>query len=209
MGVWNGWGYGIAFFRALNFQISEPEIWRKSLFLRNFRGFSRKIRPLKNIFGLWKMAIPYATNHTPTKCRPIKRKYKFWVFSGVFRCFQVSQSIFHGVFRCFFPIPFARIPFAPFQLSFLSLKFLNFAKDTPPSKLPRLFCLCRTHKIPGKDRENFKITKEIPCLDFYSPKDPPPPQKKKHKKKKRNKGKKGRSQGPSFSTTVHGRSLIR
>ena len=27
VGVWNGWGYGIAFFRALNFQISEPEIW--------------------------------------------------------------------------------------------------------------------------------------------------------------------------------------
>ena len=26
VGVWNGWGYGIAFFRALNFQISEPEI---------------------------------------------------------------------------------------------------------------------------------------------------------------------------------------
>ena len=24
MGVWNGWGYGIACFRALNFQISEP-----------------------------------------------------------------------------------------------------------------------------------------------------------------------------------------
>ena len=39
VGVWNGWGYGIAFFRALNFQISEPEIWRKSLFLRNFRHF--------------------------------------------------------------------------------------------------------------------------------------------------------------------------
>ena len=29
MGVWNGWGYGIAIFRALNFQISEPEVWRK------------------------------------------------------------------------------------------------------------------------------------------------------------------------------------
>ena len=36
MGVWTGWGYGIAIFRALNFQISEPEIWQKSLFLRNF-----------------------------------------------------------------------------------------------------------------------------------------------------------------------------
>ena len=39
MGVWNGWGYGIAFFRALNFPISEPEICRKSLYLRNFRDF--------------------------------------------------------------------------------------------------------------------------------------------------------------------------
>ena len=35
MGVWNGWGYGIAFFRALNFQISEPEIWQKN---RSFCG---------------------------------------------------------------------------------------------------------------------------------------------------------------------------
>ena len=24
MGVWNGWGYGVAMFQALNFQISEP-----------------------------------------------------------------------------------------------------------------------------------------------------------------------------------------
>ena len=47
VGVWNGWGYGIAIFRALNFQISEPEIWQKSLFLRNFRDFPGK-------FGLWK-----------------------------------------------------------------------------------------------------------------------------------------------------------
>ena len=37
MGALNGWGYGIEFFRALNFQILEPEIWAKSLFLRNFR----------------------------------------------------------------------------------------------------------------------------------------------------------------------------
>ena len=42
MGVWNGWGYGIAIFRALNLQFSEPEIWQKSLFLRNFRAFNSK-----------------------------------------------------------------------------------------------------------------------------------------------------------------------
>ena len=40
MGVWNGWGYEMAIFPALNFQISEPEIWRTSLFLRNFKKFS-------------------------------------------------------------------------------------------------------------------------------------------------------------------------
>ena len=49
LGVWNGWGYGMAggmalhFFRALIFQISEPEIWRKSLFLQNFKDFPRNI----------------------------------------------------------------------------------------------------------------------------------------------------------------------
>ena len=39
MGVWNGWGYGITFFRALNFQISEPEIRRNLFSLRNLRDF--------------------------------------------------------------------------------------------------------------------------------------------------------------------------
>ena len=42
LGVWNGWGYGIAFFRALNFQISEPEIRQKSFFLQKFRDFPGK-----------------------------------------------------------------------------------------------------------------------------------------------------------------------
>ena len=50
MGVWNGWGYGIALFRALNFQISEPEIWQKIAPSAEFQGFSWKFRPLKNIF---------------------------------------------------------------------------------------------------------------------------------------------------------------
>ena len=61
VGVWNGWGYGIAIFRALNFQISEPEISQKSLFLRNFHGFSWKIRPLKNIF--WTLANGHSMRH--------------------------------------------------------------------------------------------------------------------------------------------------
>ena len=50
MGVWNGWGYGIAFFRALKFQISEPEILTKIALSAEFQGFSWKFRPLKNIF---------------------------------------------------------------------------------------------------------------------------------------------------------------
>ena len=62
MGVWNGWGYGIAVFRALKFQISEPEIWQKSLFLPNFRDFPANFGLGKIFFGLCKMAIPSATN---------------------------------------------------------------------------------------------------------------------------------------------------
>ena len=50
MGVWNGWGYGIAFFRALNFQISEPEKMAKITLSAEFQAFSWKFRPLKNIF---------------------------------------------------------------------------------------------------------------------------------------------------------------
>ena len=56
MGVWNGWGYGIAIFRALNFQIPEPEIWHKSLLLWNFRDSPGKFGLWKIYFGLWKMA---------------------------------------------------------------------------------------------------------------------------------------------------------
>ena len=38
---WLGWRYGVEFFRALDFQFSEPDIWQKSaLFLRNFRDFA-------------------------------------------------------------------------------------------------------------------------------------------------------------------------
>ena len=41
MGVWNGWGYGIAIIRALNFKF-RTEIWQKFLFLWNFRDFPGK-----------------------------------------------------------------------------------------------------------------------------------------------------------------------
>ena len=48
------------------------------------------------------------------------------------------------------------------SLSFHSLIFLFYQGKT--SDLPRIFSHCRTPKILGKDRENTKITKEIPCL---------------------------------------------
>ena len=47
--VWNGWGYGIAFFRALNFTFRSLKFGKN----RSFCGISRillKFRPLKNIF---------------------------------------------------------------------------------------------------------------------------------------------------------------
>ena len=51
MGVWNGWGYGIAFFRALKFRTSEPENYLAKIALSaEFQGFSCKFRPLINIF---------------------------------------------------------------------------------------------------------------------------------------------------------------
>ena len=34
MGVWNGWGYGIAIFRALNFQISELKFGKNRSFCK-------------------------------------------------------------------------------------------------------------------------------------------------------------------------------
>ena len=36
------------------------------------------------------------------------------------------------------------------------------------SKLSRIFCPCRTHKILGKDRENTKLTKAFPWFFFYA-----------------------------------------
>ena len=50
------------------------------------------------------------------------------------------------------------------SLSFFSLIFWVLSRKT--SKLSRIFCRCRTHKILGKDRENNEITNEIPCFKF-------------------------------------------
>ena len=49
MGVWNGWGYGVAVFRALNFQFRSLKFGKKSLCRRN-SGIFLEIRPLKSIF---------------------------------------------------------------------------------------------------------------------------------------------------------------
>ena len=72
MGVWNGWRYGIAIFRALNFQISEPEKFGEKIALSEFQGFSRKIRPLKNIFRTLENGHSIRHQSIPPliKCRP-------------------------------------------------------------------------------------------------------------------------------------------
>ena len=72
VGVWNGWGYGIAFFRALNFQISEPEILQNSSFC-GISGIFLQISASEKYFsdsGKWPFHTPPI--HTPTKCRPTK-----------------------------------------------------------------------------------------------------------------------------------------
>ena len=58
MGVWNGWGYGIAFFRALNFQISEP---------RNFWDFPEISATEKYFSDSGKCPFHTPPIHTPTK----------------------------------------------------------------------------------------------------------------------------------------------
>ena len=70
LGVWNGWGYGIAIFRALSFQISEPEIWQKSLFLRNFKDVPGNSASEKYFLDSGKCPFHTPPIHTPTKRRP-------------------------------------------------------------------------------------------------------------------------------------------
>ena len=52
VGVWNGWGYGIAIFRALKFQIRRLKHGDKIALSAEFQGFSCKFWPLKNIFRI-------------------------------------------------------------------------------------------------------------------------------------------------------------
>ena len=64
VGVWSDWGYGISIFEALNFQTSESLKFGENHSLCG-AYFPGKFGPRKTIWGLWKTAIPYATNPYP------------------------------------------------------------------------------------------------------------------------------------------------
>ena len=78
--------------------------------------------------------------------------------------FQSLGPLPKNLLRLFFGGWLREFLSSPDFLSFLSLIFLILPRKT--SKLPRVFCPCRTHKILGKDWENTKFTKEFPCLKF-------------------------------------------
>ena len=94
-GVWNGWGYGITFFRTL-----EPEVWQESLFLRNFRDLPATPRPAteprdgppRNFHEKYRKNTPRAEILEPQENTPkIPKKYQnahFWYFFGIFWYFR-------------------------------------------------------------------------------------------------------------------------
>ena len=57
---WLG-GIELHLFRALNFQISEPDIWRETALSAEFQRFFSKFRPLKKIF--WTLENPHSIRH--------------------------------------------------------------------------------------------------------------------------------------------------
>ena len=65
VGVWNGWGYGFAFFRALNFFKFRSLTFGENRSFCGISGIFLEILASENFFGLWKMAVPYATNPYP------------------------------------------------------------------------------------------------------------------------------------------------
>ena len=83
--LWNGWAYGIALFRALNFEFRSLKFGKN----RSFCGVSGIL--LKNsasdqyFFGLWNMVVPYANNRgPPTTHHPHKRHSSSGgIFGGV------------------------------------------------------------------------------------------------------------------------------
>ena len=110
---WLG-GPGIAFFRALKFQISEPEIWKKNRSLCGISGIFLEISASEKNFpdsGKWPFHMPPI--YTSTKCRPIttnKEKNgpvfrKVYVFDvsqavGIARFESVSESQPHRTMQC-------------------------------------------------------------------------------------------------------------
>ena len=51
VGVGNGWGCGVAFFQALHSQVSEPDIWQRSLFLCTISGIFLEISASEKYFS--------------------------------------------------------------------------------------------------------------------------------------------------------------
>ena len=118
------WGYGISFLRALNFQISQPEIRRTSLFLRNFRDFltwdypqsehevtnffasyeilceecgevSMTILRLCLLWRNWHKILP--PKSPPHSSLALLRKFswKFWPLKNIFGLWKNGRSIRH------------------------------------------------------------------------------------------------------------------
>ena len=68
VGVWNGWGYGIAFFRALKYRSLKFGIYRSFCGISGmFMHISASEKYLSDS-GKWPFHTP--SIHTPTKCRP-------------------------------------------------------------------------------------------------------------------------------------------
>ena len=71
MGVWNGWGYGIAIFQALNLQISGGLTFGKNRSFCRISGIFVENSASEKYFSE-SAKLPFHTPpiHTPTKCRP-------------------------------------------------------------------------------------------------------------------------------------------
>ena len=87
-------------------------------------------------------------NGVSHRCACVKLSTKGGVshhFGGV----RTSLKKYRAIWGIAFPFPW----------------MFGFYQGKPPN-LPRIFCPCQTHKIPGKDRENTSLSKEFPCLKF-------------------------------------------
>ena len=59
LGVRNGWRHGIVFLSSEALKCGARKSVKKDSFCADFRNFTQ-IRPLKDILGLWRIAIPFA-----------------------------------------------------------------------------------------------------------------------------------------------------